>query len=182
MIQDGHLWAIGFDDVKRAEQFRAEITCLGEKRCLILHDMAVVVRYPDGTTTLDGERFLAATKFSGQTFASFLTSLTLQVPPLTAAAADALVRGAGGVAAGVGIDDAFITEAQSLMRPGTSALFVLDQVGNLTAILEGIRGLGGTVLKTNVNLERAKLIQSTLAAAEAAGSTGGTPDAMEDKV
>jgi len=32
--------------------------------------------------------------------------------------------------------------------------------------LEGIRGLGGTVLKTNVDLERAKLIQSTLAAVE----------------
>jgi hypothetical protein len=30
---------------------------------------------------------------------------------------------------------------------------------------EIIRGLGGTVLKTNVDLERAKLIQSTLAAA-----------------
>ena len=30
------------------------------------------------------------------------------------------------------------------------------------AILEQIRGLGGTVLKTNVDVERAKLIQSTL--------------------
>jgi hypothetical protein len=32
-------------------------------------------------------------------------------------------------------------------------------------ILHKIRGLGGSVLKTNVDLERAKLIQSTLAAA-----------------
>ena len=32
-------------------------------------------------------------------------------------------------------------------------------------ILHKIQGLGGTVLKTNVDLERAKLIQSTLAAA-----------------
>ncbi len=31
-------------------------------------------------------------------------------------------------------------------------------------ILRGIRGLGGTVLKTNVDPERARLIQSTLAA------------------
>jgi hypothetical protein len=34
----------------------------------------------------------------------------------------------------------------------------------MPAILQGIRGLGGTVIKTNVDLERAKLIQSTLAA------------------
>jgi uncharacterized membrane protein len=49
-----------------------------------------------------------------------------------------------------------------MMRPGTSALFLLDQEGNLDGILHRIRGLGGTVLKTNVDLDRAKLIQSTL--------------------
>lgn len=34
----------------------------------------------------------------------------------------------------------------------------------LEAILHEIRGLGGTVLKTNVNQERVRLIQSTLTA------------------
>jgi uncharacterized membrane protein len=55
-------------------------------------------------------------------------------------------------------------EVGGLIKPGTSVLFVLDEVGNMDAILRGIRGLGGTVLKTNVDLERARLIQSTLAA------------------
>jgi uncharacterized membrane protein len=32
----------------------------------------------------------------------------------------------------------------------------------MDVILHAIRGLGGTVLKTNVDLERARLIQSTL--------------------
>jgi uncharacterized membrane protein len=45
-------------------------------------------------------------------------------------------------------------------------LFVLDQEGDMPAILQGIRGLGGTVLKANVDLQRAQMIQSTLAAAE----------------
>jgi uncharacterized membrane protein len=58
---------------------------------------------------------------------------------------------------------------EALMKPGTSALFVLDQEGEMAAILEGIRGLGGTVVKTNVDLERARLIQSTLAAAPKMG-------------
>jgi hypothetical protein len=35
----------------------------------------------------------------------------------------------------------------------------------MEVILHALRGLGGTVLKTNVDLERAKLIQATLAAA-----------------
>jgi uncharacterized membrane protein len=51
------------------------------------------------------------------------------------------------------------------MQPGTSALFVLDDAEDMEVILHKIRGLGGTVLKTNVDLKRAKLIQSTLAAA-----------------
>ena len=34
-------------------------------------------------------------------------------------------------------------------------------------ILHAIQGLGGTVLRTNVDLQRAQLIQSTLAAAAA---------------
>jgi uncharacterized membrane protein len=53
---------------------------------------------------------------------------------------------------------------EALMKPGTSALFVLDQEGDMEGILQGIRGLGGTVLRANVDVKRAKLIQSTLAA------------------
>ena len=53
------------------------------------------------------------------------------------------------------------------MNPGTSAIFVLDSEGDMDVILHSIRGLGGTVLKTNVDLERARLIQSTLAAPSA---------------
>jgi uncharacterized membrane protein len=63
-----------------------------------------------------------------------------------------------------GISDDFVSEVEALMKPGTSALFVLDQERNMDAILQGIRGLGGTVLRTNVDVKRAKLIQSTLAA------------------
>jgi uncharacterized membrane protein len=165
MSKDGHLWAVGFDDVECAGQVRAEITRLGESRCLVLLNTAVVVRYPDRSLTLDGEPYVAAVKFGGHTLAGFLAGLVLGAPPLTGAAAGALVRGTGG--AEVGIDDDFIREVGALMKPGTSALFVLDRVGDLDAILQGIRGLGGTVLKTNVDLERARLIQSTLAAAPA---------------
>ena len=50
-----------------------------------------------------------------------------------------------------------------MMKPGTSALFVLDYEGDMDIVLREIRGLGGTVLKTNVDVDRAKLIQSTLA-------------------
>jgi uncharacterized membrane protein len=70
---------------------------------------------------------------------------------------------AAGMATEAGISDAFVREIERLMQPGTSALFILDDAVDMKFILHAIQGLGGTVLKTNVNPERAKLIQSTLA-------------------
>jgi uncharacterized membrane protein len=99
---------------------------------------------------------------------ALLARLALGAAPLTAAAVDALVKGTGRFAAEVGIGDDFISEVEALMQPGSSALFVLDAEGDLEAILDSIRGLGGTVLKTNVDLERARLIQSTLSASSPA--------------
>jgi uncharacterized membrane protein len=161
----GHLWAIGYDDMGRAAQVRKEITRLSERHCLILLDTSVVVRYPDGCVTLDGERFVPVTPRRGHTLASFLAGLALGAPPLTGSAVGALARETGTAAsAAVGIGEDFVNEVGLLMGPGTSALFVLDQEGDMEAILEGIRGLGGTVVKTSVDLARAKLIQSTLLA------------------
>jgi uncharacterized membrane protein len=167
MTKVGHLWAIGYDDMGRAAQVRDEISRLGERHCLILLDTAVVVRYPDGCVTLNGEPFVAAINLRGHSFASFLAGLALAAPPLTGAAVGALLGSTGAAPAKVGIDEHFVSEVEALMKPGTSALFVLDQEGDMDAILQGIRGLGGTVLKTNVDLKRATLIRSTLAAAAA---------------
>jgi uncharacterized membrane protein len=165
MSTGGHLWAVGFDRMERAQEVRAEIARLGASHRLILLDSAVAVRYPDGSLAVDGEPFVAAIKLTpARTFASFLAGLALGAPPLTGAAVAAVAGRTGSAAAdvGIGIGNEFICEVEALVKPGTSALFVLDQAGDMDAILQGIRGLGGTVLKTNVNLERAKLIQATL--------------------
>src|SRR5262245_1544607 len=115
MTERGHLWAVGFADVGRAEQVRQEVIKLGATRCLTVLDTAVGVRYPDGTVTLDGEPLVAPTHFGGRTLAGLLAALALGAPPLTGAAAGALVRGAGGGATEVGIDDDFICEVETLM-------------------------------------------------------------------
>src|SRR5256712_12292027 len=143
-----HLWAVGFDDMTRASEVRDKIARLGwTQNSLILEDVAVVVRHPDGSFTLDRERFPAASNVLGCSAVGFLAGLVLGVP-LVGAAIGAMV---GGVAttrvmasAGIGAD--FVKEVQGLMTPGTSALFVLDSEGDMDTILHGIRGLGGTVL------------------------------------
>ena len=90
---------------------------------------------------------------------------------MTSSAIGALLGpGASTVANAVGIEDAFIRDVERLMKPGMSAVLVLDDQGDLEVILHAIRGLGGTVLKTNVDLVRAKLIQTTLSAEPTAGN------------
>jgi uncharacterized membrane protein len=167
MTKSGNLWAVGYDDMERANQVRDEIIRLGwDKHYLLLQDVAVVVRHPDGSFTLDRVPFPAASNVVGCSVVGFLAGLVLGAP-LVGATVGAMVGGAGSavaVSASAGIGDDFVTEVKELMKPGTSAIFVLDDEGDMDVILHAIRGLGGTVLKTNVNLERARLIQSTLAA------------------
>src|SRR5262249_28363966 len=103
MTRGEHLWAIGYEDMGRAERVRAEITCLGERHCLALLDTAVVVRYPEGSVTLDGEPFVAPIHVGGHTLASFLAGLALAAPPLTGPAVGALVGRTGGAPAALGI-------------------------------------------------------------------------------
>src|SRR5207237_8485777 len=106
--------------------------------------------------------FPASSKVLGWSAVGFFAGLGLGVP-LVGAALGAAVGGAGtaGVMASAGIGGDFVREVQALMKPGTSAIFVLDSQGGMDVILHGIRGLGGTVLKTNVDGQRARVLQST---------------------
>src|SRR5262249_46470208 len=172
MTTTAHLWAIGYDDMVRADEVRDEIIQLGwgagqAGKYLILEDIAVVVRHPDSTLTFDRKPFPGLANIVACTGVGFLAGLVLAAP-LTGATIGALIGSAGTAAAATnaGISEAFIRDVEAMMKPGTSAVFVLDDEADMDMILHKIRGLGGSVLKTNVDLERAKLIQSTLAAAQ----------------
>jgi uncharacterized membrane protein len=131
----------------------------------MLDDVAVIARHPDGSFTLNREKFPAASNIVGASVVGFLAGLIVGTL-ITGATIGAMVGSAGSVAvlASAGIGEDFVKEVEGLMKPGTSAIFVLDDEGDMDVILRKIRGLGGTVLKTNVDVEHAKLIQSTLAA------------------
>ena len=170
MTATAHLWAIGYNDMTRADQVREEIAELGwgagqAGKYLILEDIAVVGRHSDGTFTFDRKPFPGLGNILACTGVGFLAGLVLAAP-LTGATIGALLGSAGTAAAShAGISEAFIRDVEAMMKPGTSALFVLDDEGDMEIILDKIRGLGGNVLKSNVDLNRAKLIQSMLAAA-----------------
>lgn len=164
MEPTSHLWAIGYPDMQRAAEVKHEIVHLGwdTPTPLALVDVAVVVRHPDGSFTVDREPFPSASNLLGMTAVGFLAGLVVAAPA-AGAAVGALLGTAGTAFARTSlISDEFVRDVEAMLQPATSALFVLDDVGDMDVILERIRGLGGHVLKTNVDGERAKLIQQTL--------------------
>ena len=124
----------------------------------------MVVRHLDGSFTINRERFPAASNIAGWSAVGFLAGLVLGVPVVGMTIGALAGAGTAMSLTSAGIAEDFITQAQALIKPGTSVLFVLDCAGDMDVIPHGIRGLGGTVLKTNVDVERARLIQSTLVA------------------
>jgi uncharacterized membrane protein len=170
MTTAARLWAIGYDDTERANRGLDVITGRGwgpgiAGNRLALLDIAMVVRHPDGSFAIDRKPFSGVANILACAGVGFLAGLVLAAP-LTGATIGALLGSAGSAAAATHavISEDFIRDVETLMKPGTSALFVLDNGGDMEAILHAIQGLGGTVLKTSVDLERAKLIQSTLVA------------------
>jgi len=166
-----HLWAIGFDNETRAAEVRREIEELGwgvgrGGKYLLLLDEAVVVRHADGSLAFDRKPVPWRAWLVISALVGFLLGLLLDVP-FTGALFGGLI-GAVGVAvltARVGPSNDFVRDVERLLQPGTSALLVVSDVNNLDVIRHTIQGLGGRVLKTNVDPQRASLIQETLATA-----------------
>jgi uncharacterized membrane protein len=173
--REAHLWAVGYDDPTRAERAREEVSRLaGAGHYLIVLDVAILERHADGTYVLDREPFPVTGNIFGAGTLGFLAGLALAAPMTGAAVGALLGTAASTVAGALRIEKQFIREVEAMMRPGTSALLLLDDQGDMDVILHAIRGLGGIVLKTNVDVERARLIQSTLLAK--AARDGQTPD------
>jgi uncharacterized membrane protein len=162
---DAHLWAVGYDDPAKAEQLRDEVCRLaGAGQYLIVLDMAILTRHADGTYALDREPFPVTGNIFGGSTLGFLAGLALGVPLSGAAVGALLGTAASTVAGALKIEKQFVNDVKAMLKPGTSAVLLLDDQGDMDVILHNIRGLGGTVLKTNVDVKRARLIQSTLLA------------------
>ena len=163
MPHEAHFWAVAYDDQAKAERARAEITRLaGPRQSLLLLDVAILARALDGTYTINRETFPVAGNMIGGGLLGLLAGLVVAAPLAGAAIGALLGTAASAVANSVGIDDSFIRDVERLIKPGTWALLVLDEEGDVDMILHAIQGLGGTILKTNADLESAKLVQATL--------------------
>ncbi len=138
---------------------------LRDAHCLLFYDAVIVTRLPDGTFKFDRENYsaLAATGTLG--LIGFLMGLVV-AQPLAGAVIFTLVGSVfSAAAAAVGISDDFVSDVQELMLPGAPVLFLVGNQGgsgSQEAIMYQLRGLGGKVLKSNVDADWEKRIQMVL--------------------
>jgi uncharacterized membrane protein len=168
------LWAIGYDAVGRADKVWHELAKLEAEGLLRIKDLAVAARKPDGAFEVRHEVRASADAIAGGGVVGFLVGLMLLEPLLGPAGVLAALLGplagtvlgsAAGALVAAGVSDDFIRQVEGVMKPGSSALFLLASTDDLDRLLPRLHGLGGKVLRSSVDVNKARELQAALNAA-----------------
>ena len=160
------LVVIGYDDEFKAEETRLKLQKLQKDYLIDLGDAVVAVKDQAGKVKLhQAVNLTAAGAVSGGFWGSLIGLIFLN--PLLGAAVGAAAGAASGALSDVGINDNFMKELASHLKPGTSALFVLVRKATPDKVLEELKGSGGKVLKTSLSHDDEAKLQAALDAAKA---------------
>ena len=104
----------------------------------------------------------AAGAVSGSFWGSLIGLIFLN--PLLGMVAGATAGAVSGALTDVGIDDKFMKELATAMKPGSSVLFVLVKKSTPDKVLDEVKGTGGKILKTSLSHEDEAKLQAALSA------------------
>lgn len=164
------LIVVAFDDQFKAEQVRIDLLQMEQEHLVDLEEAAVVVRKKDGKVKLHHVGHFTIPLALGGGFVGVLAGLIVINP---AVALFGLVAGSGlGAAIGslkeIGIDEKFMKDLGSHLKPGTSALFIVAKEGKPEVILKELERFGGKVLRTSLKHEDEDKLRAALAAVKSA--------------
>jgi uncharacterized membrane protein len=161
------LVVIAFPTEAKAEEVRQKLLAMQKEYLIELGDAVVAVKDAQGHIKLNQ---LLNTTAVGAVSGAFWGSLIglIFLMPLAGAAIGAASGTLGGYLTDLGIDDKWMKETAAAIQPGTAALFVLVRKVTADKVLEGLRGEGGTVMKTSLDHTKEAALQAALAGAQAA--------------
>lgn len=155
------LVVVGYHDVNKAEEVRLTLRKLQRDFLVELEDAVVAVKDARGKIKLhQSVNLTAAGAVSGGFWGSLIGLIFLN--PLLGAAVGAAAGAASGALTDLGIDDNFMKDLASTMKPGASALFVLVRNATPDKVLEELKGTGGKILKTSLSHEDEAKLQAAL--------------------
>lgn len=144
------LLVIAFGSEEQAESVRTKLLELQKSYVIEITDAVVAVKREDGHIKLNQlVNPTAMSAVSGGFWGTLIGALFLN--PLLGAAVGAAGGALAGALTDLGINDQFMRDVSEVLQPGSAALFVLAQKITIDKLLEALRGVGGTVLRTSLD-------------------------------
>lgn len=155
------LVVIAFPTEAKAEEVRQKILDLQKDYLIELGDAAIAVKQPDGSVRLNQLINTTAAGAVSGTFWGTLIGLIFLVP-FAGAAIGAASGALGGWLTDIGVNDAFMKDVAESLQPGNAALFLLIRKLTTDKVLEDLKGVGGTVLRTSFDHTKEEALRAAL--------------------
>jgi uncharacterized membrane protein len=161
------LLVIAFPTEAQAEEARTRIFGMQREYLIELGDAVVAIKHPDGKVKLNQVFAPTAAGAAGGALWGTLIGL-LFLNPLAGAAIGAASGAVAGRLTDVGINDNFMKEVAASLDAGHAALFLLIRKMTTEKVIEGIQGLGGTLMRSSFDETKEDMLREALAHAQAA--------------
>ena len=158
------LIAIVYPTEQKAEEVRSVVFDLAKRYLIKFSDLVIATRDDKGRVKLNQLMNTTASGAAGGSFWGLLIGMIF-LNPLLGVVAGAAGGAISGALTDVGINDKFMKELGSALKPGDAALFVLVQDMTADKVLAEIKGHGGVVLHTSLDETREKELRDALASA-----------------
>jgi uncharacterized membrane protein len=163
------LIAIGYEDTTTALRAMEEVERLQGDLIIEADAVAAIIRSPDGKLkTITNQHAVGAGTTWGM-FWGFLFGILFFVPFLGMAVGAGMGAIMGKITKS-GIDKQFQEQVRELLKPGTSALFMIVEKVTPDRAVAALSKFGGTVLKTSLSDEATAELQKELHGEAAAAS------------
>jgi uncharacterized membrane protein len=158
------LVVISFPTEEKAEEVRQKLLELQQEYLIELGDAVIAVKQPNGRVKLNQLFHPAGAGAVAGTFWGALIGLIFLVP-LVGAAVGAASGAIGGALTDVGINDDFMKDAAKELQAGNAELFLLIRKMTTDKVLDALKGVGGTVLRTSFDHTKEEALRAALAGA-----------------
>ncbi len=155
------LIAIGYPDETTAEQAAAEAQRLARDLIIEPDAIAAIVRDEEGKFHVHTSHHPVGTGATWGMFWGLLFGVLFFVPFFGLAIGAGLGALMGKITKS-GIDNAFQEQVRDMLKPGTSALFLMVEKVTPDKAVEALSKFGGTVLKTSLSKDAEKELQESL--------------------
>jgi uncharacterized membrane protein len=153
-----------FDTEKQAEEVRDKVLAMQKEYLIEIEDAVIATREDHGRVKLNQLlRPAASGALSGAFWGMLIGWLFLM--PLAGAAVGAAGGALGGSLVDVGInDDDMRRQANEALKPGTAGLFLLIRKMTTDKVLDDLKGVGDTVIRTSFDHAKEEALRAALAA------------------